>query len=84
MNRRRRSQISPYIPLLSGILATLCAYFVLFVIRKAMCSTTAMAIKATGECAFSFPPFVMNLPLAFFIAGGISTIVLLVWRDRQG
>ena len=29
---------------------------------------------------FDFPMFVLTLPLAFFIAGGVSTIVLLVWR----
>ncbi|OGB23318.1 MAG: hypothetical protein A3I66_01245 [Burkholderiales bacterium RIFCSPLOWO2_02_FULL_57_36] len=64
--RRRPSKLNPYVPLIVGIIATLCAYLVLYFIG-----------------GFEYPLFVLNLPLAFFIAGGISTIVLLVWRDRQ-
>lgn len=61
------STLSPYLPLIVGIVATLCAYLVLYVIGNA-----------------EFAPFIWNLPLVFFIVGGISTIVLLVWKDRRG
>lgn len=83
MKRQQPSKFRPYVPLMTGIVAMLCAYFMLFIVRNAMCDMTAIAIKTATECTYEFPAFVMNLPLVFFIAGGISTIVLLVWKDRQ-
>ena len=73
MRPPRKSKLLPYLSLIIGVLATLCAYLALYLVRN------AIAIKSITEYAFEFPAFVLNLPLVFFIAGGISTIVLLVW-----
>lgn len=80
MRHRQPSKLGPYVPLFTGIVTMLCAYVALYLIRNAMCDMTAIAIKTATECTYEFPAFVMNLPLVFFIAGGISTMVLLLWR----
>jgi hypothetical protein len=83
MMNRRRSKINPFVPLIIGIVATLCAYLALYVIGKMMCDMNTVAVKNAVKCSIEIPSFVMKLPLFFVAIGLISTLGrLFLRRDK--